>query len=301
MAAITTICASQSLSAAALTTHYNTMFTQTLCESTSWMTTNVNYWKNTARFKANKIWTADDNVMCGYVAKGGFVRGTWSGIYMGTMMTGDAALVRRLANDYFNNCNVNGQNNFWEQNGCPAYLELKPNVRYHRAQLGDQIHIVNGNQQKWAFVTGLPSAATNYKLRVIELVNNKVTYNVDYDYQTAYLTKGSQQWTMDYYVRPIKQGDVNGDGVVCPEDYDPCASGSDLTAITTYAQQLPSNSVYEVKLLKAAASLDGDDDIDGADYRILQNNLVAQRAGSEYNNGRMQGNWYYVQRPAENS
>ena len=41
----------------------------------------VNYWKNTARFKANKIWTADDNVMCGYVAKGGFVRGTWSGIY----------------------------------------------------------------------------------------------------------------------------------------------------------------------------------------------------------------------------
>ena len=316
MAALTTVCATQSLTASAYTFGSAHVYTtgsayQARAEGAegSWMTTNVNYWKQQNQFKPNKTWSSSDNVVCGYVVKQGFQNGTYSGKAYGSTLTGSQALVRRLANDYYNNCHGHNSNGANDNPGCPAYLELTPNQRYFQAQLGDQLHVVSGGRSKWVFVMALPTAATNYKMQTIELDDkSRICYNVSYDYQTAFLTNSSgTQWTIDYYARPIKQGDANGDGAVCPEQYDPCHSGSDLNALKPYSKirnqnnSFPSNITGTAReLWKAAVDLDRDGFVDLDDYEILEQNIYSQRDPSKYNNGRMEyshgRNWYYVQR-----
>jgi hypothetical protein len=165
-------------------------------------------------------------------------------------------------------------------------MQAAPNARYFQAQIGDQYKLTCGNKTKYVFVYELPSESNNYKLKVVEVVNNRVNYDQAYTSGCTYLYKGNETWHIEYFTRPIKQGDANCDGLVY-SNYTPMG-GSDTDALNyIYQNGLPGTiDTYEGYLAMIyACSLN-------MDWYITQNDVDTIR----YNNasGKMNGYWRYV-------
>lgn len=275
MAAVTAVCAAQSMamSASAYGNAFHfTSVSQETAESQSYMNSRVNTWKNGSTFRANSTWsgTASNGIVVGPGFQDNNISGTW---YNQTL-SGDIALARRLAQDYF---------------GTTIFMELYPNQRYYMMQLGDQLRLKRGSSYKSVFVHELPSSSNGYKMKAVELINGKINYNVQYTVSGANVIRNNQTWAINYVTRPIKQGDANGDGYVFGTRY--ADYQADVDAINDYfLNGIPSGHRSDVTT--AAASVDNDWNIDVSDYRIVLYNQLVN--GNFQNDGRMHGNWYYL-------
>ena len=279
MAAITAVSAAQAMSMSASAYGNAFQFTsvpQEVCESLSHMLNHITYWQNANPYKANSTWTR--TVSNGIVVGPGFQDNNISRTWQGQTLTGDIALVRSMAQDYF---------------GTTIFMEHYPNQRYYMMQLGDQLRLKRGSQSKSVFVYELPSSSNGYKMKAVELINGKITYNVQYTVSGANVIRNGQTWAIDYFTRPIKQGDANGDGYVFGTRY--ADYQADVDAINEiYGNNGNVQPGHRRDVTYAAASLDNNWTIDVSDYRIL---LYNQLQNNQFvNDGRMHGNWYYVKR-----
>ncbi len=265
MAAITTVCAGQAITASAF--EYTTA-TQAQCETQSRMNTFVNKWKYTGSFRAGSSFYNNSSYISGVVVGPAFSSTTISRTYGYNPIYGGRALARMLAEDYF------GTRNFVE-NYC--------NGKFYKPMLGDQLHLVNGNQEKTVLVT-----KTTGTIEVVEVVNQRIQYNVTYQNCNGTFVKNNVGWNCDYVTRPIKQGDANADGLV--QCYNYYVWSNDLDTINSYSSQIPGGVREDV--LKAACSLNNDWDIDYVDYSMLLNNQAVPNGWNT--NGRMSGNFGYV-------
>lgn len=278
MAAMTAVCAAQatSISASAASDCTYTGTPQYACETLSHMMNHITMWSYSGEFRDGIYWSdATDKMYSGYVFGPGFNTSyNPSGIYKGYRITGQACLVRKLAESYFR---------------TTIFCANTPNERYFTPQLGDQLKIKCGSEIKYVFVYQLPSSENNYKLKTVEVVNNRVRYNREYTSSTAYLYNGNQTWHIEAVTRPIKQGDANCDGVVLARSTY-TSSNSDLDVINA---GIPSNYTGDrKKAFIAAASLNDDRNVDVTDYRILLYNQMEN--GVITCPGRMNGYWTYL-------
>ena len=265
MAAISTVCAGQAITASAF---QYTSATQEQCETQSRMNTFVNKWKYTGSFRAGSAFGNNASYTSGVVVGPAFSSTTISGTYGYNQIYGGRALARMLAEDYF------GTTNFVE-NYC--------NGKFYRPQLGDQLHLTNGNQEKTVLVT-----KNTGTIEVVEVINQRIRYNVTYQNCNGTFVKNNVGWTCDYVTRPIKQGDANADGVV--QCYDYYVWSNDLNTLNGYTSQIPNGVRNDV--LMAACSLDNDWTLGYVDYIMLVND---QSVPSGWNtNGRMGGTFGYV-------
>ena len=266
MAAITSVAAAQAISASAF--RY-TSKTQTQCETASYMNSIMTNWKNST-FRQNAYW--NQNLTSGVVVGPNFSNVTISGKYEGAPLSGSEALVRKMAQLYF---------------GTNIFQEVYCNGKFYSAQLGDQLVITRNGQKRYLFVTD-----NGYT----ELVNNRIKHNNNYQISNGVMIIGNQTWICDYVLRPVKQGDANGDGTVIAFDY--YVWNSDLTAISDYAAGNFPNGVRQ-DVLVAASSLNKDWTINSTDYNALKDDQ-RETPGFNYTgysyNGRMNGNYGYVTR-----
>ena len=241
-------------------------YTQLEREQQSTMDQAVSAWKTSTQFKSGKNWTNSDNISSGVVVGKGYSSQTPSNRYSGTQLSGSDALARALAQNYYD---------------TTIFMELHAASKEFNPQIGDQIVLTNGSTSKTVFVTSVSGS-----IKVVELVNNKVTYDVSYSMGNGSMRRGGVNWTTSYVIRPIKQGDVNGDSYMYALDHG-YGIYSDVDAMYDIVYnnngQLPSGARSDV--MTAAISLNGDWSVTTWDYWLLQ-------YGHGPENGRMDNNSY---------
>lgn len=275
MAAVTAISASAFSASAANAREHQLGFVgspQYVCASESNMMNHITMWKTSGEFRDGIYWSdRTDRMTSGPVFGIGFQYNNPSGVHQGTQITGESCLARKLAEQYF---------------ATKTFVCLTPNDRYFWAEIGDQYRIKYNNRYKDVFVYQLPSSSNGYKLKVVEVVNNRVRYDRQYTLGGAYLFNGNESWHIEYYTRPIKRGDANCDGVVF-SNYSPEApAGSDTDALNDIFQHgLPSTvDTYDGYFaLTYAASLDGDWYITRDDVNIIRYNGAYRIMNGNYN------------------
>lgn len=280
MAAMTAVCTAQAM---AMTTSAAvvdgplkvTGVPQEVCESDSHMMNHITMWRNAGEFREGIYWSDyTDRMTSGYVFGKNFSYNNPSGTSVGDRITGEACLTRKLATQYF---------------GTSTFMCAEPSARYFMAQIGDQYKIKCGNQTKYVFVYQLPSSANNYKMKVVEVVNNRVRYDRQYDFGTSYLFSGNQSWHIEYYMRPIKQGDASCDGFVF-SSYNPVGGGtSDTDACLTqyYNYHYQSNPDARTQAIISACSV-----YMPFDWVVDRNDVETIRYNGAQ--GRMNGSYGYV-------
>ena len=174
-------------------------YTQLEREQQSTMNQAVSTWKASTKFKSGKNWTNSDNISSGVVVGKGYSSQTPTNRYSGTQLSGSDALARALAQNYYD---------------TTVFMELYASSKEFNPQIGDQIVLTNGSTSKTVFVTSVSGS-----IKVVELVNNKVTYDVSYSMGNGSMRRGGVNWTTSYVIRPIKQGDVNGDSYMYALDH----------------------------------------------------------------------------------
>ena len=268
-AAITAICGMQALSASAYNTNYPyTRNTQNFCQEPRNMSYNLHAWQSYGYPQGKKFsQTVDGGVLVGK----GFTEAHISSYNnYNAQMTGPRAWVRFLANSHFGTV-VEGRG---------VWMEL-PSADFTGTgsfALGDQI-ILNGSNA--LFVTGINSDNTIY---CSELISGKVAWSTQYKLtksgnqpmQLQRIAGGSKTtYTLNYVVRPVKEGDANGDGwvnlndVIWTEGHYNCYNFPDEN--------------YNVQM--AAADVNGNGQIDNGDRDIIY---------GHYYGGVMNGNYRYV-------
>ena len=285
MAAATAFCAGQAMTASAAGNAFQyTSVTQTQAESQTRMNTVKSAWKNNGwngvKFKANTSW--NQSATLGVTVGPGFSSTTLTGNQQGSTIYGSAALARKMAESYFD---------------TTIFMECYANGKYYRETLGDQLILTNpaGTQTRTVFVTQVSGG-----MKVTELQNGKIKYDIPVSNSCGTIIfNNNDPWIATYVIRPIKQGDANGDGVVlCHTNY--YVWGNDRTQLGDYCN---SNGNYtnnftnnpRTDVLVAACTFDHDWSLNYYDYDVLTNDQSDGYGDYTYTY-RMNGNFGYVKR-----
>lgn len=273
MAAVTTVCASQSLSASA---YQRTSTYQYLCE-TSDMPLALYAWRYNSngyrggKFRENASW--NQTVTSGLVFGPGYTWTTISGKYEGQQLTGSQALARAMAESYFD---------------TKIFMEHYCDGRFYQETLGDQLTLTNSNGvSRTLFVIG------NGKF--VELQNGKIKYNVTAGWANGgyyFNNNYNDMWYCSYVTRPIKVGDANGDGVVANDDY--YNTFNDVSALSECAVgNYPSGACQQAIIAACDFNGDGRLSMPDAYYLAADMNIecTPNHTGRTYSYGYVKSVW----------
>ena len=261
-AALTAVCGMQAITASATTdAHPVSGNTQDSTEFGMNFSHNLYFW-SVYNYPQGTQWS--QTVRQGKVFGPGYSTTNLSGIAEGTALPASLAWARFLANG-----NYGSENLYYTEQPASIVDDTT------QAKNGDQIVMTSNSGQKHAiFVT---SVYSDYSLSASELVNGRVQWGsgyVKFGYNKLRRTSDGTVFTVNYVVRPVKEGDANGDSVV---------DSSDVTWLSNHynAYSFP-GADYNVQM--AAADIDGDWQITWRDaFGVLMNN----------SDGRMTGNYSY--------
>lgn len=206
--------------------------------------------------------TYTDTVHSGLVLGPGYSTATISGKHQGSALTGTLAWARYLANCFY------GQDTVYTEQPASRYAylsDIKP---------GDQIVMSHNGSQYAVFVTSVGTDA----IICSELWGSAIMWNIEFTRTSNNKLKrtfGGVEFKIDYIVRPVKEGDANGDSVV---DF------SDVVWISNHLNSTPASGTDYITQYMAA-DLNGNWMIDADDCIEVYNN-----AGY----GRMNGDYRYV-------
>ncbi len=209
VAATAVVSAAQAITASAWETFYYTTVTQAYSQVPYNM---GQFIKGASRYNnINNGASWNKTVTSGAVCRSGYYKTTYSGNNNGTQLTGSQALARELAEGYF---------------GTKTFMEK---IIYGSTAIeqGDQIRIGtsrSGSQKTLfvAYVNGLEidTYSLNNTTKKIERTTYKKKSSSSY-----YLQRLNENGTvvedniyMDFLIRPVKEYDLNGDGVVNNSD-----------------------------------------------------------------------------------
>ena len=262
MAAISSFGAAQAISASAFTYTLNSQYTM---ELQSTMNTRVARWKSSSwgtRFLPNKTWT--EHVTSGTIVGGYYDSYIPGGYWFGQDLTGGKSFVRALAEDYF---------------GTTIFMVFGGGSKEFAPRIGDQICISRNGETRYLFITN-----TTNGIKAAELVGGKIKYDRSYGVNNGAMTFNGNRWTVNNYLRPIKQGDANGDSYVYKNSYHNFSGDKD--AFASYAKYgVPGNWG---NVITAALTMNNDEFVTQTDYNTWSNNL----GNTTY--GRMNGSYGYV-------
>ena len=204
--AVTAVCAVQATAASAITdAHPVCGNTQDMCEYGRTLSQDVYFW-SVHTYPENTIW--NNTLTSGLVLGQGYTYTTISGNTQGSQLTGPVAWARNLAIEHFGS-----QNLVFTEQPASAYTQ------YSQMKGGDQIVLTRNGQTHALYVTGVQSD----RIYCSELVNNRIKWGVEYRLTSNGMLKrasNGQNYTINYFVRPVKEGDANGDSVVDVLDVD---------------------------------------------------------------------------------
>ncbi|MBP0967663.1 MAG: hypothetical protein J5722_08510, partial [Oscillospiraceae bacterium] len=258
IAASAAFCSLQSVGASAYTYNHRNWLTQQTQDSTEYpMNFAHSLYYLQRSYSQSNIYTYTDTLYSGLVLGPGYSTTTISGLSQGTLLSGSLAWARYLGNSFYGSDTV-----YTEQ--YPSNLAL---------QQGDQI-IMTWNNTKYAlFVTSIDG---NH-VYCSELWGSTIRWGEEF-IRTGNTMKrrfGGTEFTMNCVVRPVKEGDANGDSVV---DY------YDFAWIADHRNQYSfPGKHYETLMM--AADLNGNWSLDDTDATTVLYN---------YNYGRMEGDYRYV-------
>ena len=263
-AAATTVCASQAITANAFARGTNS---QDWCEFEQNMGYTIRGWSRYCGINAGSYW--NQNVTSGAICKTNFKKGSFSGQNNGTVLSGSQALCRFLANSFF---------------GTQTYME---HIVYGntKIQMGDQIRLgqTRSSSQKTLFV----AYVTGNKFETYSLNNS--THIIE---RNTYRKKASNSFYlqridangnvledniyMDFLIRPIKEGDVNGDGTFTTADKTWLEQkiGSQPSAYPKNANTILNPSTYATEIfIRAALGREDTWSIEYSTYYTIGRNL----------------------------
>ena len=196
-AAVTTVCASQAITASAFE---HTSTSQDYCEEPYNMSYATRNWNLYGNYCDGETW--NKKIYSGVVCGSGFSTTTYSKTYQGSQLQGSQAFCRMLAESYF---------------GTTTFME---HIVYSGTalKLGDQIKIDCGNEHRTIFVTYI----NGNTIRGFSL--NDSTHKIIHGTETFtrsgwhLSSSNGKYYGMDYLTRPIKEYDANGDGIVTTAD-----------------------------------------------------------------------------------
>ena len=260
-AAITAVCAMQAVTASATTdAHPVSGNTQDSTEFGMNFGHNCYFW-SVYNYPENSSWSTP--VYQGKVLGPGYSQTNLSGISEGTQLPAPLAWARNLAIS-----NYGSNRLYFTEQPASAVNTLS------KMKQGDQIVMTRNSQKHAIFITGF-SDTTVY---ASELVNGRVKWGVEFSRYSATKLKrvsDGQIFTINYVVRPVKEGDANGDSIV---------DSNDVTWLSNHynAYSFP-GAEYNAQF--GAADIDGDWQITWRDAMgVLMNNQE----------GRMTGNYSYL-------
>lgn len=267
LAAITTVCSAQAISASA---YQYTPNTQRYLQTQSTMNSKITTWKNL--YPAGSTFTTtNDRVYSGKITNVGFETVTPS--QEGQELLGTQAYARKLAVNYF---------------GTSIFMSLQTGKEFN-PEIGDQVKLwdPDTHRSRWIFIT---RKSGGIQATELDQFTNKVKWNVNYT-----VGNGSMDCTSEngkHYIvyacyRPIKQGDVNGDGRVTTYD---------IQWLEGYVSGFYSTSGKDYNLLMAASDFNTSWTLTTSDRNTLFNNLCYSDYSLRptYDNSTMYGNYKYV-------
>ena len=202
-AAISTVCSMQAISASAWQQFYYTTNTQTECDQPYFMGQAQKRWARDYGINGGSTWNPSNyNVTSGTICGEGYSRYTQSTTNLGSPLYGSQAFCRFLAHSYF---------------GTKTFME-KEIYGSTPIKQGDQIKIDKGNQTRTLFVIYVDNINPN-TLDTFSLDSSNHIQRETWERDGYYLKQGSTKWMMDFTLRPIKEGDVNGDGLFNTFDF----------------------------------------------------------------------------------
>ena len=260
--AVTAACTVQATVASAITdAHPVCGNTQEMCEYARTIAQDVYFW-SVHTYPENTYW--NETLTSSPVFGPGYSTTTISGNTQGAQLSDAVAWARNLAISHFGSENL-----VFTEQPASAYTE------YSQMKAGDQIVLTRNGQTHALYVTG----AQLDRIYCSELVNHRVKWGVEFrltnDGKLKRVSNG-QKYTVNYFVRPVKEGDANGDSIVDVTDVDwiLAHAGSYNFPDADYNTQM------------AAADLDGNWSLSWADAMCVYMNCE---------DGRMRGNYsYYV-------
>ena len=216
---------------------------------------NGNYWNtgdvNTCSTSAGGTTTY---ISAGQVRGGGYTT-TYSGSHSGAL-SGTAGFARKLAVDYF---------------GTDHYIRLGGAGKNFQARVGDQIALGtidrNGNYNisQVDFVTKVTGSSFEFAY-----ADKNDSYKIHWFdtasiHNGAYLDANGNLLQILYVERPMQAGDVNGDTKVDYQDY--------ISAIKVANNTYSYASNVDRQFVRAAANVNCDGIVNGADYGIILSNF----------------------------
>ena len=258
IAAAATVCTLHSVGASAYVENHKHWLTEQTQDSTEYP---MNFAHSLYYLQRNLsqagINTYTDTLTSGLVLGPGYATSTISGYGNGSQLSGTLAWARYLGNAFYGNSTV-----YTEQ--YPSNITL---------QQGDQIIMTwNGNKTA-VFVTSV-SGNTVY---CSELWGTAIMWNIEFTRTGNKLKRsfGGTEFTINCVVRPVKEGDANGDSVV---DF------NDFAWIADHRGQADFPGKHRDTLMMAA-DLNGSWTLDDNDALTVLYN---------YTSGRMSGDYRYV-------
>ena len=267
LAAVTAACSAQAITASAYT--YTTR-TQRYLQTQSTMNSKVDAWK--ASYPAGSTFsTAGAPVYSGKIVYSGFEPMDPSPENEELLRT--QAYARKLASEYF------GTTTFMAIGGGSGFTP----------EIGDQVKIwdPDNHRSRWILIT---RTAGGVQATETDQFTNKVKWNVNYTVGNGTMdctSENGKHYIVSDCYRPIKQGDVNGDGKVTTYD---------VQWLEGYVSGSNSISGKDYNLLMAAIDFNGDWQITKSDRDRLFNTLCYADGSlrSTYNGSTMYGNYKYV-------
>ena len=266
MAAISGVCSMQAITASAAFQYTQT--SQEVKERQSTMDTYVARWKSgwwNNDYLPNTTW--NKTVVSGPIIGAGYSSTVPGGYHENQSLTGSKSLVRALAQDYFD---------------TTIFMSFFGGSKEFSPRIGDQVCLKKGSTTKYIFITKGPSGT-----QAIELVNGKITYNRAYGVGNGAMYYGNEYWSVQNYLRPVKEGDANGDSYVYLNSFHNI-SGDDATFRSYLNYGIPGTWNNAIT---AALTMNDDWNVTWDDYQTWHDNLYYNSA-----NGCMRGNFGYLKR-----
>ncbi|MBP0972108.1 MAG: hypothetical protein J5753_08730 [Oscillospiraceae bacterium] len=262
-AATATVLAFQSVTASAYNNAHKNWLTEQTQESTEFpMNFSHSLYYIQRYLREEGITTYQNTIQSGLVLGQGYSTTNISGTQQGATLSGTAAWARYLANCFYG----------WDT----VYTEQRPQSRYSISEMkpGDQVVLSWNGTKRTVFVTSVSDDCVYCS----ELWGDAIMWNIEFTRPTGNKMKriyGGTEFTIDYFIRPVKEGDANGDSIV--DFMDVVFLADNLGA--TYFSGKDHNTMF------AASDLDGDWVIDQDDCIEVYYHV---------NENRMNGNYRYV-------
>ena len=265
-AAAASLCTMQALSASAFNTRYPyTPQTQDDREFARNFAHDLYFIQNS--YAGQSRW--NQTVSCNLMLGAGYTYNNLSGNHEGTTLTGSDAWAMNLAKRFFGNKTA-----FTEQQSVNKYGDIRDLKR------GDQIVLETGygdGSHHTLFVTGI----SENRVFCSELIAGTIYWGVEFSrigdkmYRHYGDSTTTHEYDVRYYIRPVKEGDANGDSIVDFWDYVWVANN-----LNNYT--FP-NVRYDI--LFAAADVNGNGALDTDDCAQIYQHATE---------GRMTGDYRYV-------